>query len=65
MRVREVEVELSVSGDRIVRTLLDGTPIRPAEGSVETVVVTIQDLSPFEPLEHSRADARVRSFWSL
>ena len=55
-RVRAEEVELSVPGGQSVRTLLDATPIRSAEGVVETVVVTIQDLSPFEALERSRAE---------
>ncbi len=55
-RVRAEEVELSVPDGRSVRTLLDATPIRSAEGAVETVVVTIQDLAPFEALERSRAE---------
>ena len=55
-RVRAEEVELSVSGGRSVRTLLDATPIRSGDGAVETVVVTIQDLAPFEALERSRAE---------
>ena len=55
-RVRAEEVELSVPGGRSVRTLLDATPIRSVEGAVETVVVTIQDLAPFEALERSRAE---------
>ena len=54
--VRAEEVELSVPDGRSVRTLLDATPIRSAEGTVETVVVTIQDLAPFEALERSRAE---------
>ena len=55
-RVRAEEVEFSVPDGRSVRTLLDATPIRSAEGAVETVVVTIQDLAPFEALERSRAE---------
>ena len=55
-RVRAEEVELSVPDGRSVRTLLDATPIRSAEGAVERVVVTIQDLAPFEALERSRAE---------
>ena len=54
--VRAEEVELSVPDGRSVRTLLDATPIRSAEGAVETVVVTIQDLAPFEALERTRAE---------
>ncbi len=55
-RVRAEEVELSVPGGRSVRMLLDATPIRSDEGAVETVVVTIRDLAPFEALERSRAE---------
>ena len=55
-RVRAEEVELSVPDGRSVRTLLDATPIRSADGAVETLVVTIQDLAPFEALERSRAE---------
>ncbi|MDE2772703.1 MAG: response regulator [Gemmatimonadota bacterium] len=55
-RVRAEEVELSLPDGRSVRTLLDATPIRSREGAVETVVVTLQDLAPFEALERSRAE---------
>ena len=43
---------------RSVRTLFDATPIRSAERAVETVVVTVQDLAPFEELERSRAECQ-------
>ena len=55
-RVRAEEVEISMPDGRSVRTLLDATPIRSAAGAVETVVVTLQDLAPFEALERSRAE---------
>ena len=54
MRAREVE--LSVPDGRSVRTLLNVTPIRSEEGRVVTVVVTMQDLAPFEELERQRAE---------
>ncbi len=54
--VRAEEVEIFVPGGRGVRTLLDATPVRCPEGSVERVVVTLQDLAPFEALERSRAE---------
>ena len=41
---------------RSVRTLFDATPIRSAERAVETVVVTVQDLAPFEALERMRTE---------
>ena len=58
--LRAEEVELSVPDGRSVRTLINATPIRSAAGEVETVVVTVQDLTPFEALERSRAE-----FWSM
>ncbi len=54
--VRAEEVEVFVPGGKSVRTLIDATPIRSAEGAVERVVVTLQDLAPFEALERSRAE---------
>ena len=55
-QVRGEEIELCHPDGRSVRTLLHLTPVRPAGGKVETVVVTMQDLAPFEALERSRAE---------
>ncbi len=55
--LRAREVELSVPDGRSVRTLLNVTPIRSEEdGGVVSVVVTMQDLEPFEELERQRAE---------
>ena len=54
--VRAEEVEVFVPGGQGVRTLIDATPVRSLEGAVERVVVTLQDLAPFEALERSRAE---------
>ncbi len=54
--VRAEEVVLSVPDGRSVRTLVNTTANRAADGAVETVVVTIQDLAPLEDLERSRAE---------
>ena len=54
--VRGEEIELRVADGRRVATLVNATPIRSAEGSVETVVVTMQDLAPLEELERQRAE---------
>ena len=54
--VRAEEVEITLPGGASVRTLLDATPIRSAAGAVERVVVTLQDLAPFDALERSRAE---------
>ena len=52
--VRAEELELSVPDGRSVRTLVNATPIPSAEGGVETVVVTVQDLAPLQELARSR-----------
>ena len=54
--VRAEEVEISVRGGASVRTLIDATPIRSDTGVVKRVVVTMQDLAPFEALERTRAE---------
>ena len=54
--MRAEEVELSVPDGRRVRTLLNVTPIRSAEGEVVSVVVTMQDLAPLDELERQRAE---------
>ncbi len=53
--MRAEEVELSVSDGRRVRALFNVTPIRSAEGEIDSVAVTFQDLAPFEELERQRA----------
>ena len=54
---RAEEVELSVPDGRSVRTLINVTPIRSGDGGeLVSVVVTMQDLAPFEELERQRAD---------
>ena len=54
--VRAEEIELSVPDGRSVRTLVNSTPIEGPEGEVESVVVTMQDLAPFEELERMRTE---------
>ena len=53
--LRAEELELSVPDGRSVRTLVNATPIPSAEGGVETVVVTVQDLAPLDEFARSRA----------
>ena len=52
--VRAEEIELSVPDGRRVTTLVNSTPIHAADGAVESVVVTLQDLAPLEELERLR-----------
>ncbi len=52
--VRAEEMTLSVPDGRSVTTLVNSTPIRSADGAVESVVVTMQDLAPLEEIERLR-----------
>ena len=54
--VRAEEIVLEVPDGRSVTTLINATPIRSADGDVESLVVTMQDLAPLEELERSRAE---------
>ena len=54
--VRAVEVVLSVPDGRQVTALINATPIRSADGVVESVVSTVQDLAPLEELDRLRAE---------
>jgi len=54
--LRNEEMVLSVADGRSVKTLLNATAIPRAEGGVESIVVTLQDLAPFEELERMRTE---------
>ena len=54
--VRAEEIELSVPDGRSLTTLLNATPILSADGTVETVVVTMQDLAPLDELDRLRVE---------
>ena len=54
--LRAEEVELTVPDGGTVRTLINVTPIRSSsQGEIVSVLVTLQDLEPFEELERQRA----------
>ena len=55
-KIRAEEIVLSVPDGRSVTTLVNATPIHSAAGAVESLVVTMQDLTPLEELERSRAE---------
>ena len=55
-KVRAEEIVLSVPDGRRVKTLINVTPIRSADGEVESVVVTMQDLAPLDEIERMRAE---------
>ena len=55
--VRAEEIVLSIPDGRSVATLLNATPIPGADGdTIESVVVTMQDLQPLNELEQQRAE---------
>ncbi|MCY3758424.1 MAG: response regulator [Acidobacteria bacterium] len=54
--VRAEEIVLEVPDGRGVKTLINATPIRSADGEVDSMVVTMQDLAPLEELERSRTE---------
>ena len=54
--VRAEEVELSVPDGRRVSALVNVTPIRAADGAVDSVVVTLQDLAPLREVDRQRTE---------
>ncbi len=54
--VRAEEVVLSVPDGRSVRILINSTPIEAEDGTVASVVVTMQDLAALDDLERLRAE---------
>ena len=54
--VRAEEIVLEAPDGRSVTTLLNATPIRSDDGEMQSVVVTLQDLTPLEELERLRAE---------
>ena len=54
--IRSEEVVLQVPDERRVTVLMNATPIRSEEGELESVVVTMQDMTAMEELERMRAE---------
>ena len=54
--VRAEEIVFSVPDGRSVSVLLNATPIRSEEGQVESLVVTLQDMTALEELDRLRAE---------
>ncbi len=54
--VRAEEIVMGVPDGRSVTVLLNATPIRSGEGEVESVVVTMQDMTTVEEAERLRAE---------
>ena len=55
-RVRAEEIVIEVPDGRSVTTLVNGTPIRSEDGEVESVIVTLQDMTALEETERLRAE---------
>ena len=54
--VRAEEIILQTPDGRKLTTLVNATPIRAESGKVESVIVTLQDMTPLEELERLRAE---------
>ncbi len=54
--VRAEEIVLQAPDGRSVTTLVNSTPIFSEQGDVESVVITLQDMTPLEDLERLRAE---------
>ena len=54
--IRAEEIVLRVPDGRSVGALLNATPIRSADGVVDSLVVTLQDTAPLEEQERVRAE---------
>ncbi len=54
--VRAEEIVMGVPDGRSITVLLNATPIWSEEGEVESVVVTLQDMTPLEEMERLRAE---------
>ena len=55
-KVRAEEIVMEAPDGRSITALLNATPIRSEEGEVESVVVTMQDMTPLEEMERLRAE---------
>ena len=53
--VRAEEITLEAPDGRSVTTLVNATPIHSADGALESMVVTLQDLAPLKEIERLRA----------
>ena len=54
--VHAEEIVLQVPDGRSMTTLVNATPIRSEDGEVESVIITLQDMTPLEELERLRAE---------
>ena len=55
-KIRAEEIVMEAPNGRSVTVLLNATPIRSEEGRVESVIVTMQDMTSLEEVERLRAE---------
>ena len=55
-KVRAEEMVFSVPNGRSIAVLLNGNPILSKDGEVESLIVTMQDMTPLKELERLRAE---------
>ena len=55
-KVRAEEMVLSVPDGRSVTVLMNGSPITSMDGEVESLIVTMQDMTPLKEVERLRAE---------
>ena len=53
--VRAEEISIQRQDGQTVTTLVNATPIYSEDGDIESIVSTIQDITPLEELERLRA----------
>ncbi len=54
--VRAEEMVFSVPDGRSITVMLNGSPIRSEDGEVESLIVTMQDMTPLQDVERLRAE---------
>ena len=54
--VRAEEIVINVPDGRAITTLMNATPIRSADGELDSVMVTLQDLTALEELDRLRTE---------
>ena len=54
--VRAEQITIGLPDGRSVTALVNATPIRSEDGVIESFMVTLQDLAPFEEMERLRAE---------
>ena len=54
--LRSEEIVIEAQNGRSITTMMNATPIRSEEGKIESVIVSVQDITPIAELEKLRAE---------